>query len=111
MGGGVTERSNQGAAFAAVSIRYRMGQIIGLPLGGYLAHPERQWPQLFSGSGAWGGFWKSYPFIFRCLVGAAFAFMRVLLWLFVLVFVPPRFLFLIPHPLSSIFFFFSSGTP
>ncbi len=104
MAGELTDRTNQSAAFAALSISYRMGQIIGLPLGGYLAHPERQWPQMFSGSGAWGGFWKSYPFMLPCLVGAAFAFMSVLLGLSCLDEVRSRFFFLIPQSLDLIFF-------
>ncbi|KAF8330847.1 major facilitator superfamily domain-containing protein [Cantharellus anzutake] len=77
--GELTDRTNQNAAFSALSISYRMGQIIGLPLGGSLAHPERHFPSIFEGPGVWGNFWRSYPFVLPCLVGAAFAFVSVVL--------------------------------
>ncbi|KAH7103283.1 MFS general substrate transporter [Auriculariales sp. MPI-PUGE-AT-0066] len=53
-------------AFAGIAMSYRVGQIIGLPLGGWLAHPERH-------LGFTGQFWRTYPFALPCFVGAAFA--------------------------------------
>ena len=47
---------------------YRLGQVVGQPIGGFLAHPERQWPKVFSGK-----FWAKYPFSLPCFVGAGFA--------------------------------------
>jgi hypothetical protein len=54
---------------------YRLGQIIGLPLGGFLAHPERQFPNTFFD----GPFWQKYPFVLPCFFGAAFALFAVAL--------------------------------
>lgn len=72
--GELTDRSNQNMAFAGLTLSYRLGQIIGLPLGGFLSHPERHAPVLFGGP-----FWRAYPFVLPCLVGAAFASISVLL--------------------------------
>lgn len=47
---------------------YRIGQIVGQPIGGFLAHPERHWPKIFAGT-----FWAKYPFSLPCFVGAGFA--------------------------------------
>lgn len=69
-------RSNQAIAFNGLTLTYRLGQIIGLPLGGFLAHPERHFPSIFSTP-----FWLYYPFLLPCLVGAGFAFLGVLLGL------------------------------
>ncbi|KAF8323817.1 MFS general substrate transporter, partial [Clavulina sp. PMI_390] len=69
MVGELTDRSNQSIAFNALTLTYRIGQIVGLPLGGFLAHPERHFPDsIFSSP-----FWLKYPFLFPCLVGAAIA--------------------------------------
>ncbi|KAH7098878.1 MFS general substrate transporter [Auriculariales sp. MPI-PUGE-AT-0066] len=59
-------RVHHATAFGGLSISYRIGQIIGLPLGGYLAHPERH-------VGLTDPFWEEYPFALPCFVGAAFA--------------------------------------
>jgi len=48
---------------ARVSVTRRSA---GLPLGGWLAHPERH-------LGLTGPFWLRYPFALPCFVGAAFA--------------------------------------
>ena len=45
-----------------------MGQVVGQPIGGFLAHPERHWPKVFAGT-----FWAKYPFSLPCFVGAGFA--------------------------------------
>ena len=49
-----------------------MGQVVGQPIGGFLAHPERHWPTLFAGK-----FWAKYPFSLPCFIGAGFAFCAV----------------------------------
>lgn len=58
-------RSNQSTVFSALTLTYRMGQIVGLPLGGLLAHPERHFPNIFNTP-----FWLHYPFLLPCLAGA-----------------------------------------
>ncbi|KAF9518491.1 hypothetical protein BS47DRAFT_1358788 [Hydnum rufescens UP504] len=72
MAGEITDRG--------ITITYRLGQIIGLPLGGFLAHPERQFPNTFFD----GPFWQKYPFVLPCFVGAAFALFAVVLGSFFL---------------------------
>ncbi|KAG9093402.1 hypothetical protein FS749_014431 [Ceratobasidium sp. UAMH 11750] len=71
MTGEMTDRSNQGTAFSIMNVSYRLGQIIGLPLGGLLAHPERRWKSFDT------PFWHEYPFLLPCLVGASFAIISV----------------------------------
>lgn len=53
-------------------VAYRTGQTIGLPIGGFLAHPERQWPRAFDND-----FWRTYPYDLPCFVGAGTAFFAV----------------------------------
>lgn len=48
-------------------IAYRMGQIIGQPMGGLLAHPERNFTSFDT------PFWHEYPFALPCFIGSAFA--------------------------------------
>ncbi|KAJ1311352.1 hypothetical protein OPQ81_009845 [Rhizoctonia solani] len=76
MTGEMTDRSNQDTALSMMNISYRLGQIIGLPLGGLLAHPERRW-RVFQTP-----FWNEYPFILPCFVGAAFSLVSVLFGFF-----------------------------
>ncbi|KAG9122868.1 hypothetical protein FRC07_000572 [Ceratobasidium sp. 392] len=71
MTGEMTDRSNQGTAFSIMNVSYRLGQIVGLPLGGLLAHPERRWKSFDT------PFWREYPFLLPCLVGASFAIISV----------------------------------
>ncbi|KAF8311040.1 MFS general substrate transporter [Clavulina sp. PMI_390] len=70
--GELTDKSTQDQAFVGLILSYRIGQIVGLPIGGFLAHPERTWAKLFD-----GGFWRDYPFALPCFVGAGFAFFAV----------------------------------
>ena len=49
-----------------------MGQIIGQPLGGLLAHPEQRFPTLFDVP-----FWNTYPFALPCFIAATFALVTV----------------------------------
>jgi len=67
MVGEMTDKTNQSAAFTGLAVTYRLGQIVGLPLGGFLSHPERNW-QIFRRP-----FWLSYPYALPCFVGAGFA--------------------------------------
>jgi hypothetical protein len=46
--------------------------LIGLPLGGLLAHPEQRF-KLFHTA-----FWAEYPYLLPCLVGATFALFSVI---------------------------------
>ncbi|KAF8530544.1 MFS general substrate transporter [Hysterangium stoloniferum] len=62
-----TDKTNQNGAFQWLTIAYRIGQVVGLPLGGILAHPERHFP-LFRSK-----FWFDYPFALPCFVASAFA--------------------------------------
>ncbi|KAG8715343.1 hypothetical protein FRC08_010688 [Ceratobasidium sp. 394] len=71
MTGEMTDRSNQDLAFSSLQMTFRIGQIIGLPLGGLLAHPERRFKMFDT------PFWAAYPYLFPCLIGAAFALFSV----------------------------------
>lgn len=72
MTGEMTDRSNQDTAFSMMNVSYRLGQIVGLPLGGLLAHPERRWTMFQT------PFWNEYPFLLPCLVGAGFSLVSIL---------------------------------
>lgn len=74
MVGELTDRTNQSVVFNALTLTYRLGQMFGLPLGGFLAHPERHFPAFFDTP-----FWLHYPFLLPCLVGAGFAILGVTL--------------------------------
>ncbi|KLO06628.1 MFS general substrate transporter [Schizopora paradoxa] len=63
----LTDKSNQATAFTGLSISYRIGQSIGQPIGGLLAHPERR-SKLFDTP-----FWREYPFSLPCFVSAGAA--------------------------------------
>ncbi|KDQ12903.1 hypothetical protein BOTBODRAFT_404881 [Botryobasidium botryosum FD-172 SS1] len=67
MVGEMTDKTNQSLAFTGLGITYRIGQIIGLPLGGFLSHPERTW-EIFRSP-----FWLMYPYALPCFVGAGSA--------------------------------------
>ncbi|KAF8590893.1 MFS general substrate transporter [Ramaria rubella] len=73
-----TNKSNQASAFQWLAIAYRFGQIIGLPLGGLLAHPARNF-SFFKAR-----FWYEYPFALPCFVASAFALCSVIMGCFVL---------------------------
>ncbi|KAG8742991.1 hypothetical protein FRC10_000561 [Ceratobasidium sp. 414] len=72
MTGEMTDRSNQDLAFSSLQMTFRIGQIIGLPLGGLLAHPEQRFKIFHT------PFWAAYPYLLPCLVGAAFALFSVI---------------------------------
>ena len=89
----ITDKSNQASVFSLFSvslpqfhvimqnfilksssqISYRIGQTIGQPIGGLLAHPERNF-SLFQSQ-----FWYDYPFSLPCFVAASFAAVSVVL--------------------------------
>lgn len=56
-----------------MSISFRLGQIVGQPVGGGLSHPEKRWPRLFGNP-----FWRSFPYALPCFVGAAYAVITVI---------------------------------
>ncbi|KAF8321239.1 MFS general substrate transporter [Clavulina sp. PMI_390] len=70
--GELTDKSTQDQAFVGLMVSYRVGQIVGLPIGGFLAHPERHWSRIFDTA-----FWRTYPFALPCFVGAGVAFFAV----------------------------------
>jgi len=63
----LTDKSNQATAFTGLSVSYRIGQSIGQPIGGLLAHPERR-SEFFDTP-----FWREYPFSLPCFVAAGTA--------------------------------------
>ena len=74
----LTDKSNQSIAFSGLGASYRIGQIVGHPLGGWLVHPERRWA-LFQAP-----FWYQYPFALPCFVAAAIGTVSVILGCFTL---------------------------
>ncbi|KAL5482742.1 hypothetical protein ACEPAI_9336 [Sanghuangporus weigelae] len=66
------EKSQQGFAFSGSVIAYRMGQIVGQPMGGLLAHPERNF-KIFDTP-----FWREYPFALPCFISSLFAIFGVI---------------------------------
>ncbi|KAH8926753.1 MFS general substrate transporter [Atractiella rhizophila] len=52
--------------FTLTAVFYRVGQILGQPVGGTLVHPEQRWD--------WAkGWWARHPFLLPCAVGCAYA--------------------------------------
>jgi len=54
--------------FTMIIVAYRVGQILGQPVGGALSHPERRLPTLFHDP-----FWRTYPYALPCFVAAGYA--------------------------------------
>lgn len=54
-------------------VSFRIGQIIGQPLGGLLSHPARTMPFFDS------PFWREYPFSLPCFAASIFAFSATVL--------------------------------
>ncbi|KAF8585705.1 MFS general substrate transporter [Ramaria rubella] len=73
-----SDRSNQARAFQWMGIAYRLGQIVGHSLGGFLAHPARTF-SFFQTK-----FWYEYPFALPCFFASAFAFFSVIIGCFTL---------------------------
>ncbi|KAL5524633.1 hypothetical protein ACEPAF_9773 [Sanghuangporus sanghuang] len=84
--GELTDKSNQAKAFAAFGDKaaYKVGQILGQPIGGLLAHPDRNF-SLFDND-----FWRTYPYAFPCLFSASVALLAVLAGCFALNETNPR---------------------
>jgi MFS family permease len=74
----LTDKLNQDFAFSGLGISYRMGQIIGQPIGGFLSHPARNW-EFFRTR-----FWIDNPFSLPCFAAAAFTLVSVTLAYFFL---------------------------
>jgi MFS family permease len=64
----MVDKDSEAKIFAWIMMSYRTGQILGQPVGGVLAHPERMFPKLFGGA-----FWRAHPYALPCFVGAAYA--------------------------------------
>ncbi|KIJ40985.1 hypothetical protein M422DRAFT_780621 [Sphaerobolus stellatus SS14] len=69
----LTDKSNQARALQWHLLAHKFGQIIGLPLGGLLAHPERHF-SMFRNE-----FWNNYPFALPCFVTGGFVIFSVIL--------------------------------
>jgi len=57
------------------SVKYRIGQTVGLPIGGLLSNRKD------AGGDCHNEFWSMYPFALPCFVGAGFGFLRRDLWI------------------------------
>ncbi|KIM24918.1 hypothetical protein M408DRAFT_26703 [Serendipita vermifera MAFF 305830] len=64
----MSSKSEESYIFTLLGVAYRTGQVLGQPIGGALAHPERRFPELFGSA-----FWRKYPYALPCFVGAAYA--------------------------------------
>ncbi|PVF98387.1 MFS general substrate transporter [Serendipita vermifera] len=64
----LADKDTETYIFNGIVMAYRIGQIIGQPVGGILAHPEIGFPSLFGGP-----FWREYPYALPCFVGAGYA--------------------------------------
>lgn len=63
----ITDETNQARCYTLRSAGYSVGAIIGPVLGGALARPAIQYPNVFSSTGLWAHF----PFLLPCLASAA----------------------------------------
>ncbi|KIJ40989.1 hypothetical protein M422DRAFT_780624 [Sphaerobolus stellatus SS14] len=70
----LTDKTNQARALQWHLLSYKFGQIIGLPLGGLLAHPEHHFPTVFDNE-----FWNNHPFALPCFVTGGYAIFSVIL--------------------------------
>lgn len=68
--GEITDRSNQGTAFALIGLNYGIGLIIGPALGGLLSHPVENFPSLFAGKGWITNVFLKYPYFLPCLISS-----------------------------------------
>ncbi|GAA5994481.1 uncharacterized protein JCM10292_002088 [Rhodotorula paludigena] len=78
--GEITDESNQGRAFSFLPLAWSLGSVIGPLLGGYLSHPVEHFPGLFGSS----TFFRNYPFVLPCLIGALFPFLGAIIGFFFL---------------------------
>ncbi|KAG0329499.1 hypothetical protein BG004_002326, partial [Podila humilis] len=64
--GEIADASNQSQAFGVFGFAWGIGMIVGPVLGGYLANPAKNFPEIF---GNWQ-FFIEYPYFLPCLVAA-----------------------------------------
>ncbi|KAL1188940.1 Protein ZINC INDUCED FACILITATOR-LIKE 1 [Cardamine amara subsp. amara] len=69
----------QGLALSAVSTAWGIGLIIGPAMGGFLAQPAKQYPNLFSEDSIFGKF----PFFLPCFAISVFAFLVTIISLWI----------------------------
>ncbi|KAI5122012.1 hypothetical protein M0805_008004 [Coniferiporia weirii] len=62
-----TDKTHRAYAFSTFQIAFKVGQILGQPLGGLLSHPARTIAFFDT------PFWRTYPFALPCFIAAAFA--------------------------------------
>ncbi|KIJ40988.1 hypothetical protein M422DRAFT_172891 [Sphaerobolus stellatus SS14] len=93
----LTDKTNQVLAFQWHVVTIKFGQIIGLPLGGLLAHPEHHFTMFHS------EFWNNHPFALPCFVAGAYAIFSIILGY---VYLPEVSMLKLPlYTRSSLFFF------
>ncbi|PAV19859.1 MFS general substrate transporter [Pyrrhoderma noxium] len=76
--GEITDKTNQGRAIAAFGIAFKLGQILGQPVGGLMSHPER-YSNMFNNR-----FWNTYPYALPCLFSGSIAFLGATAGIFLL---------------------------
>ena len=64
----MSTKVDEAQIFTWIGVAYRTGQVLGQPIGGALAHPERRFPKLFNTE-----FWRAYPYALPCFVAAGYA--------------------------------------
>lgn len=64
----ITDDSNRGNGFAAISVAFNVGMLLAPLLGGLLCSPADKYPSLFSQDGLFG----YYPYLLPCLVAFFF---------------------------------------
>ncbi len=79
--GEVTDKTNQGKAFSYVGMSFSSSMIIGPLIGGFLARPVAQYPNLFKEDSAVKSFLEMFPYVLpnlcvfaMCCVGLVTAF-------------------------------------
>ncbi|KDN50797.1 MFS general substrate transporter, partial [Tilletiaria anomala UBC 951] len=84
--GEITDSTNQARAFSLLPLCWALGCTIGPLIGGYLSHPEEQYPGLFDRGGALfvNGLWIEYPYLLPCLVSASTTTLSIILGTFFL---------------------------
>ncbi|TCD61847.1 hypothetical protein EIP91_007837 [Steccherinum ochraceum] len=64
----LTDSTNIAQAFALIPIVWSAGATVGPFMGGTLANPHEQWPEIFSHP-----FWREYPYFLPCAASAVFS--------------------------------------
>ncbi|KAG2068034.1 MFS transporter [Suillus decipiens] len=77
MVGELTDSTNMAQGFALIPIMWCIGAFVGPLIGGTLARPQDNWPELFAHP-----FWSKYPYFLPCAVSAS----GIVLGFFVLLF-------------------------